>query len=209
MRFLVLGATGATGALFTQAALEAGHEVSALVRSPEKLPRHHRLRAVAGDVRDANALASAGRDADALVSMLGVRKPRRPEGLIADSARAAIAAAALGGPSRVLVQSAFGVGASYAKASVVMRLGYHAGRPMFRDKEEAEVLWRASDLDWTFAYPGMLTDGPRTAGPTASDLDALPYMTLLPRVSRADVAGFLLAAATDGGWSRRVAVLTT
>jgi hypothetical protein len=31
----------------------------------------------------------------------------------------------------------------------------------------------------------------------------------VPRISRADVAGFLLATAVDGTWSRRTVVLTT
>jgi len=39
-----------------------------------------------------------------------------------------------------------------------------------------------------------------------AQLDQLPR---LPRVSRADVAGFLLEAATGSTWSRRTAVLTT
>ncbi len=37
MKLLVLGATGATGRLLTGQALAAGHQVRALVRSPQKL----------------------------------------------------------------------------------------------------------------------------------------------------------------------------
>ena len=37
MKIAVLGATGATGSIFTRKALEAGHEVTVLVRDPAKL----------------------------------------------------------------------------------------------------------------------------------------------------------------------------
>ena len=51
----VMGATGNTGRKITELLLEAGEEVRALVRSPEKLAELDALGAktVAGDVRDA------------------------------------------------------------------------------------------------------------------------------------------------------------
>ena len=55
----VMGATGNTGRKITELLLEAGEEVRALGRSPEKLAELHALGAetVAGDVRDADYLA--------------------------------------------------------------------------------------------------------------------------------------------------------
>ncbi len=67
MNLVVLGATGRTGRLVVEQALAAGHTVTALVRSPEKLTiRNSSLRVVAGSATDAADVsrALAGADAD-------------------------------------------------------------------------------------------------------------------------------------------------
>ena len=209
MKILILGATGATGGLFTQAALRAGHEVTALVRDPTRLAGRADLRAVAGDVRDSRSLAAAADKADALVSCLGVGNTRNPNDLILDTTRAVISAAEQTGLRRIVVQSALGVGASYPKTPALMRLGYRLAPAVFRDKAAGEDLLTATDRDWTLVYPGVLTNGPRTGKVTATGLDALTRLPGLPRISRADVADFLLGTTTTGRWTRQIAVITT
>ncbi|MEV7630747.1 NAD(P)H-binding protein [Actinoplanes sp. NPDC089786] len=208
MRLLLLGATGTTGAPLTEAALRAGHEVTALVRNPGKLPERPGLRTVAGDVRDPRSLATAADKADALISTLGVGASRDPDNLIRDSMRAVIAATEQTGLRRLVIQSAFGVGASYPKSSVMMRLGYHLAPAVFRDKAAGEDQLTNTDLDWTLAYPGVLTNRPRTGHIAAIDLRELDRLPGLPRIARADVADFLLHTATTGTWIRSIAVLT-
>ena len=70
-KILVLGATGGTGRLIVSQALERGHEVTALVRSPEKASKLNGARLVVGDVRDEKALREALKGQDAVVSALG------------------------------------------------------------------------------------------------------------------------------------------
>ncbi|WP_406223839.1 hypothetical protein [Streptomyces canus] len=53
----------------------------------------------------------------------------------------------------------------------------------------------------------LLTNKPATAV-QAIDLKQLDRLPGVPRISRADVAAFLLSAAAEGSWSRRTAVLT-
>ena len=67
----VMGATGNTGRKITELLLEAGEEVRALGRSREKLAELEALGAetVAGDVRDADYLASAFQGADAVYTL--------------------------------------------------------------------------------------------------------------------------------------------
>jgi uncharacterized protein YbjT (DUF2867 family) len=209
MKILILGATGATGGLFTEAALKAGHEVTALVRDPSRLAGRPDLRAIAGDVRDARSLAAAADKADALVSCLGVGNTRNPNDLILDTTRAVISAAEQTGLRRIVFQSALGVGASYPRTPILMRLGYQLAPAVFRDKAAGEDLLTATGLNWTLVYPGVLTNGPRTGEVTATGLDALTRLSGLPRISRADVAEFLLDTATTGTWTRQIAVITT
>lgn len=207
MRFLLLGATGATGGLFTDAATAAGHEVVAFVRDRAKLAQRERVTAVAGDVRDAEALAEAMRGVDAVVSTLGIGKAKDPANLITDSTSALVQAAETSGTKRVVVMSAFGVGESLAKASGILRFLYKGGKANFADKAAGERILTASALDWTLVYPVLLTNKPATAV-QAIDLKQLDRLPGMPRISRADVAAFLLSAAAEGSWSRRTAVLT-
>ncbi|MFD3308616.1 NAD(P)-dependent oxidoreductase [Streptomyces sp. NPDC058656] len=207
MRFLLLGATGATGGVFTDCATAAGHEVVAFVRDPAKLAPRERVTAAAGDVRDADALAQAMRGVNAVVSTLGIGKSKDPANLITDSTRALVQAAEASGTKRVVIMSAFGVGESLAKASGVLRFLYKGGRATFADKAAGERILTDSALEWTLVYPVLLTNKPATAV-QAIDLKQLDRLPGIPRISRADVAEFLLSAAVEGTWSRRTAVLT-
>src|SRR5229473_2929062 len=86
MNLLILGATGGTGRLVVEQALAAGHNVTALVRSPERLAlRNPNLHVIAGQVTDPSAVSRALNGADALISTLGGNGS-----LISDSTQAII-----------------------------------------------------------------------------------------------------------------------
>ena len=209
MRLFVLGGTGATGGLFIAEALAYGHQVTAYVRSKQKLTPQAGLSVTVGDVLDADAMADAMRGSDVVTSMLGLRSAK-PDGFSEHAQRAIVRAAQRSGTNRVVVMSAFGVGESRAKASALARLMYGTGgKAIFADKAAGERILTASDLDWTLAYPVLLTNGRRSGGFTVIDLAQLAHLPGMPRVSRSDVAGFLLEASGDASWSRRTAVLTT
>jgi uncharacterized protein YbjT (DUF2867 family) len=72
------------------------------------------------------------------------------------------------------------------------------------DKAVADDLIRASGLDWTLVRPAILTNGPHTGSYRAV---TVPNRKVGDRISRADVADFMLRAATDDAWSRRDAIL--
>lgn len=72
MRLFVLGATGGTGTAFVAQALAADHEVTAFVRSPDKMAQNDtRLTVKAGDPRREDALVAALPGHDAVISTLG------------------------------------------------------------------------------------------------------------------------------------------
>jgi uncharacterized protein YbjT (DUF2867 family) len=58
----------------------------------------------------------------------------------------------------------------------------------------------ASELDWTLVRPITLTNGPATGDYVAEEA---PKIRLSSRISRADVAAFMLAEATVPRWSGR------
>lgn len=73
-KVLVLGATGGTGRQVVSQALQQGHEVPALSRSPQRLPiSHDDLRVLTGSVTDdVQVLAAAAGGQDVVISTLGV-----------------------------------------------------------------------------------------------------------------------------------------
>ena len=72
--------------------------------------------------------------------------------------------------------------------------GWRRSWPLYDDKDVAEQIVRASDLDWTIVRPGLLTNAPAT-GRYQVLVD--PHSWRAGTISRADVADFLAKQATD------------
>jgi uncharacterized protein YbjT (DUF2867 family) len=201
MNLVVLGATGRTGSLVVEQALAAGHTVTALVRSPEKLTtRNPNLRVVAGAVTDTSALARALEGADTLISTLGGSGT-----VIADSTPAIVAAAHRAGVGRIVVLSSWVVERDRMNAATRLLTGI-AMRSLIKDKNAGEKVLRQSDLDWTIVYASILTDGP-----ASGSVAVLPDGTrrgMSQKISRADVAAWMIQAATSDQQSRRTVGIT-
>src|SRR4051812_34725212 len=72
MRLFILGATGAIGHHLLRIGLERGHELTAYVRSPHKIPRPSgRLAVVQGDLFSVGAMARSLAGHDAVLSAFG------------------------------------------------------------------------------------------------------------------------------------------
>lgn len=208
-RVLVLGATGPTGRQVVTQALEQGHEVTAFVRNPKRLPiTHDRLRILTGDVLDDNQTLPAGvRGHDAVISALGVGLSFKSRDLIARAMPRLIAAMESQRVSRLIFTSAFGVGATSVDVPplprVMMRLLL---RDVYADKEAGEEVLRRSRLDWTLVYPAALTHGSRTGRYRVGERLRLHGV---PRVSRADLAAFLLAQIEDRTYIRKGVLISS
>ena len=190
MKILVLGGTGATGRLVVEQALADGHQVRALVRSPEKLTASNpNLEVVVGQATDASDVTRALDGIDADVSTLGANKGS----VITDATRALIAGAETQGVKRVIIMSSFAV--LTARLSRPAKLMTRMMGAIVRDKVAAEELLHLSNLDWTVVHASRLTNGPATGKAKALPVNATLKMG--DSISRADVAGWLLAAAVD------------
>lgn len=206
MRLTVLGATGGTGREIVRQGLDAGHEVTAVVRDPARIPvRHDRLAVARADVFDAGALEPAVKGADAVLSALGHRSIRDDTPLCADAARATIAAMRATECRRLLVVSAVPVprhdpgnrGPGGAIVRPVLRLVFRRG---YADLGVMEDLVRAAgDLEWTILRPPRLTDKPATGrARTALNQNVAGGYS----VSRADLAAEMLLRVTDARSAR-------
>ncbi len=201
MNLLVLGATGRTGRLVVEQALAAGHTVTALVRSPGKLTtRNSNLRVVTGEATDASAISRALEGADAVISTLGGKGS-----VIADSTQAIVAAAHEAGVRRVVLLSSFFVERDRLDAVSRLLTGVAMGA-MIKDKSAGELVLRGSDLEWTIVYASVLSDGPATG--SVAVLPERAKRSMSQRISRADVAAWMLQAATSPQHSRRSVGIT-
>jgi uncharacterized protein YbjT (DUF2867 family) len=91
---------------------------------------------------------------------------------------------------RLIFLSAFGVGDTFRDAPFVARVFIRLLlKDLYRDKEAGEDAIRSSGLDWTIVYPTGLTDGAATGGYQVGERLALHGV---PRISRSDVAAFLV-----------------
>lgn len=195
MNLLVFGATGPLGRQIVDRALSDGHQVTAFGRTADRLPRRPGLRTVLGDVLDSAAVAAVVPGHDAVVSALG-QTGRHSRALHPAAARIVTEMHAAGVPRLVWVSS-HGVGDARGRSGVVFErvIAPLMVRAEFADKERQEAVVSASDLDWTIVRPARLTDGPATR-----EVRAAPGLRLGVRssISRADVAGFVLAELESG-----------
>jgi uncharacterized protein YbjT (DUF2867 family) len=200
MNLTVLGAAGATGTQLVEQALTAGHHVTALVRSPEKLTiTNPNLHVVQGDATDRAAVSHAMKGADAVISTLGAIGP-----VIAEATRAIVAVAKQEGPQRIVMMSSFAVARDRLTPANKLLTRIAMGRQI-KDKATGEEALRASGLDWTIVFATKLTNGPKT------ESKVIPETTkvgISHKISRVAAASFLLQVATDGLYNRRAVIIT-
>ncbi|MBD3276369.1 MAG: NAD(P)H-binding protein, partial [Candidatus Marinimicrobia bacterium] len=82
MKLVIFGATGRTGIPLIKQALENGHEITAFVRNPDKLPDDltNRVTIVEGDILNIEDVDKAVQNQDAVASVIGQSK-KSPEDL--------------------------------------------------------------------------------------------------------------------------------
>jgi putative NADH-flavin reductase len=157
MKLFLLGANGRTGTEIIDLAHRRGHEVTAFVRSPQKLTPAASLTIVRGDPRSQESIAAALPGHDAVLSSIGPH-PRdallHPSTLLADCARATVDAMTASGVRRLAIVSAAMLFPVKALDFVFVRwlLRHHV-----RDLRAMEAIVQASGLEWTIARPPRLT----------------------------------------------------
>ena len=200
MQLTIFGASGGTGRRLVEQALAAGHTVTAVVRDPARLPvRHDRLKLVAADVLDPEAITPAVADADAVVSALGPRSSRNRSSITSAGTASILKAMRTADSSRLVVVSAAPVASDGHGTTLPYRL---LVKPLLRallgglyaDLAVMEETVRRSGLAWTILRPPQLTDGPRTGSYRQATDANLPRGY---RISRADLADAILAALED------------
>ncbi|MGW5567160.1 NAD(P)-dependent oxidoreductase [Streptomyces tendae] len=200
MKLTVFGATGGIGQEIVRQALEAGHEVTAVVRDPARLPvTGERLEVFRADLGDPAAVRPAVAGRDAVLSGLGARR-RADAGVATRLTRTVLDAMETEGARRLLVVSAAPVGPEAEGAGLLDRAVRGAVsavlKDVYTDLRAMEAELARSATDWTAVRPPRLQDKPLT-GRYRTVIGGFPPKGRF--AGRADVAHAMLAMTEDAG----------
>jgi uncharacterized protein len=201
VHFTILAASGGTGRELTRQALERGHAVTAIARTPARIdvPDTPLLTRVAADVRDPDSVKAALRDSEIVLSGLGVAGGD-PPGTLTAGARAVTEAR----PRQVIWLGAIGTGASASAGGLVVRTMFRAMRAKLDDKVTADTtVLRAGG---TVFHAGPLTNGPLSRTRRTVGLGAYPGRIFPAAVSRATVAAAMLDEAESPRYPGAIAI---
>ena len=205
MKLTIFGATSSSGRLLVEKALAAGHEVTAFVRDPSKLEvTNERLKVVAGDALNAAQVEKAISGSDAVLSTLGPKG--KPAVMAARSTRNIVDGMEKHGVKRLVVVSVAGISVPQDKRGVnlVSALIRLLLKDVFIDRENQLKVLEESSLDWIAVRVPRLTDDPATGSVKAFFGNASPAM----KVTRADLADFMLKQLASDQWCRQAPILS-
>lgn len=197
MKLTVFGATGQTGMEILKQGLAAGHEITAVVRDPVKLGEYRsKVRMVRGDSTDARTAEDAVLGADAVLSTLG-HVAGSPHDLLSKSATNIVNTMDKGNVRRLVVLTNVAARDPSDRPGMYNRLlrtllTLFRGQ-MAKDTADEAGIIAESALDWTMVRANLLTNGPLTKKYRVGAFDR----NAGTRVSRADVADFMISCATE------------
>lgn len=198
MKIVVFGATGGIGQQVVKQLLDAGHQVTAVVRNARKLSAMDGLRVSSVSIKDLDALVPILTGHDAVISGIGPRSLR--DGPVASATtKAILAAMAKTGLRRLVTVSAAPVGEMPPDEGLFGRLVLYPIartilRPVFSDLAAMEEAMWASGLETTAVRPPRLTNGPLTRRYRRRVGGSVAHGVL---ISRADTADAMITALTD------------
>lgn len=161
MNITLFGATGRVGSEILKLALRDGHHVTALVRTPSKLPTHNNLSILTGDIRDKELVSQAIENSDAVISSIGTDKTTT----LTDAIPFIIEAMITGNVERIITIGTAGILQSRTNPDVYRFQSTESKRRLtFAAEEHAKVYEQLSstDLEWTIVCPTYLPDGEAT-----------------------------------------------
>lgn len=209
MKLSIFGATGGTGNQLVEQALAAGNEVVAYVRNPSKLnTKHEHLKIIQGELTDRTKIEKAVTGADAVLSALGPRGNSKGTPLT-QGIQNIITAMQKQGVHRLIIISTPSVSDPNDhpdfKFKLLVTLVKFLIRPAYEEIVSVAQTVRKSDLEWTIVRVVMLNDKPksgkvRVGYPGSGDVGT--------RISRADIADFILGEVHDSKYLRQAPAIS-
>jgi putative NADH-flavin reductase len=200
MNLLIFGATGETGRELVKQALAQNNAVTVFVRDTAKLDiQHQNVKVIEGDVTDTATVERAVQGQDVVFSTLGSRNLKKNPALT-KGVYTIVRAMEKQGVQRFVYQSSLGVGESREHVDFLVRYIVIplVLRNAISDHAEKEKIIKQSSLDWVIIRPAGLTNAPHTGNYRHGE-----SMHYGAKISRANVADFMLKQATDIAYLHR------
>ena len=209
MRLAIFGGTGKTGKPLVEQALAQGYDVTALVRTPSKLPiESPSLTLVQGDATDPMDVDRVIIGADAVLSALGHVKGS-PDNVQTVATEHIIKAMKRRGVKRFVSLTGAGVEdpndePKFADKVIRFLLKTFAGKVLEDAKNHAEVLRQHKDIDWVMVRGPRLTNGAHTGEYRVGYVGK----NSSTQISHADTADFMLKQVTDDTYVHEAPVVS-
>lgn len=212
MKIVVFGANGPTGRLVVQQAVNEGHHVTAVTRSPETFPLSAAgLQVMAGDVFDSATVRRAVAGQDAVLSALGVPYGRGQITTYSVGARAMLDAMAEHEVRRLVCVSSSAVdpdagphGGFFFEHVLQPLVAGVLGRTLYDDMKRMEAVLAESSLDWTVLRPSGLFDADVVSDYLVAERYVPPKFT-----ARVDLADAMVRQLVDRSYLRTAAAVGT
>jgi putative NADH-flavin reductase len=202
MKIIIFGASGTVGIEIVKQALGQGYDVTAFVRSREKLTNidHKNLTIYKGDVLNVHDVENALNNQDAVICTLGdgnVGKIR------SSGTKNIIDAMSRLGVKRLICQTTLGMGESYENLNFIWKhimFGILL-KKAFKDHQLQEEHIMTSNLDYTLVRPSALTEG-NIRNEYKVGFDGT-YKKLSLKISRTEVADFIVSQLQNQSYLRK------
>lgn len=164
MKVAVVGASGTIGKRIAEEAVRRGHEVTAVVRNPEKMQDFKdRMNVVQASAVDPDSIAEAVKGSDAVISAYGPRFGEEEE--LLEAARALLEGVRRGGVSRLLIVGGAGSLMTDSGKALMDTPGFPGEfRTLAMAHGDAYGIYRESDMDWTYLSPAAIIEPGRRTG---------------------------------------------
>ncbi|MEM6805111.1 MAG: NAD(P)H-binding protein [Bacteroidota bacterium] len=201
MNILLLGATGRTGKLVLQEALEQGHRVHCLARKSSRIAKQEGLSIFEGNAHDTADLDKAIQNCQAVISVLNISRSsdfpwsslRTPPHYMSEVMSRLIPIAKKQDIKRISLCSAWGVAETKEDIPIWFKwmIDYSNIGPAYKDHERQERMLEESKLDWTIVRPVGLSNV-KSQESIKESLNNHPKPSLL--ISRKSLAKYLVAS---------------
>lgn len=199
MKIIVFGATGGVGRSVVEQALEHGYEVTAFVRTPDKLKvTGDKITVVQGDAFHVEQVAAAIAGHDAVVSCLGSNQGMKKSADLQTMAKNIVAGMQQHGIQRIIYTASAGINDELPGIGGKLMMGVL--KQVLIDHRAAVDAIQEAGLTYTIVRPMGLTNDSFSGQYRESEQGVPGKSKTIPR---ADVAHFILKALGDATYENK------
>jgi putative NADH-flavin reductase len=211
MKLTIFGGTGEAGRQLIEQALAEGNELVAFVRNPSKLALHHEhLTVVQGELHNLANIEHAVHDADAVISLLGPRPGEDSKSKpLTQGMQNIVTTMKKFGVRRLIAVSTPSANAANdlpdLKFKLLVTIIKTAMRPVYEEIVNVARIVRDSELEWTIFRVSILNNDPKSSKVRVGYLGKGEVGV---RLSRADLAGFILDGLKNAEYIRQMPAIS-